>query len=355
MKKWGSFISRIFGKRPKRLAYVIWNTGLSGGTKVLLEHVRYLNQKGVPAVAFSKDPYPSWYPYQVPFERIKKWDEIRGFDWIVVSYFLALLELWEYPTLRRRLIHFSQGFEGDYEEAKSVLDLVQKAYRLPCPVWAVSESLALRLKRLFPQMNPYVVGQGLDFNVFYPLKNHPPSPPVRIVLIGHWGISIKRIPWGLKILRQLKEEFNDQIETIRVSPVDTRAQEASIFLADRYLVALSPQEVAQVLRQSHVLFSPSTKAEGFGLPALEALACGVATCLSAIDSYLSWDHQTDYAAFFAPEDATGAYQQLKLLVLSAQERLKLRRRGLQVSRKFSFVRVIRRIEAWLNLNKSIIK
>ncbi len=346
MKKWGSFISRIFGKRPKRLAYVLWDTGLSGGTKVLLEHVRHLNRAGIPAVAFSKKDYPTWYPYSVPFVKVSSWKELEDYDYVIASFFLAVLELWEHPFLRHKLIHFSQGFEGEYEEAHPLFDLIRRAYTLPCPLWTVGEALAEKLKRHFPHLNPYVVGQGIDLSTFFPAPTPPPAPPVKVVLIGPLEISIKRIPWGLAVLKRLKEEFQEKVAIVRISPVDTRAQEETILSADYYFTFLTPEAVAEVLRQSHILFSPSSSAEGFGLPALEAMACGVATCLSAIESYTSWDKKKDYALFFPPEDQEMAFKQLCRLVTEERERQRLRRRGLEVSQKFSFSRVINRITTW---------
>ncbi len=352
MKKWDWFISHITGRRSKKVAYFLYTTGLSGGIKILLEHVYFLNKAGFKAQAFSFEPYPSWYEKKIPFRQIKDFLPLEEFDWVVTSYFEAVLTLWENKKLRQKIIHFSQGFEGDYQEASPYLEKIKKAYTLPIPLWVVSESLAKKLKKIFPNCNPYVLGQGIDLEIFYPSPHPPPEPPIRIVLIGPINISIKRISWGLEVLKRLKAKWKEKVKIIRISSVNFINQEKEIFLADEYKVGLTAFEVAQVLRGSHVLFSPSGPGEGFGLPALEAMACGVSTCLSAIDSYLSWDKRRDYALFFDPFNQEEAYYCLEKLVTDPFLRQRLRQRGLEISQKFTFQQVITNIKRWLSFSKN---
>lgn len=63
-------------------------------------------------------------------------------------------------------------------------------------------------------------------------------------------------------------------------------------------MGITPYNVAQILRRTNgVLVSPSSEAEGFGLPPLEAMACGVPTVLTDIPSYRSFASPADYALF----------------------------------------------------------
>ncbi len=315
---------------------------------MVFEHVRHLNRKGIPAMVFSLTDYPKWIDYQVPFRQVDSWVELKEFDIVVSTYFLLTLEFWKTQELRDRLIHFCQGFEGDYKEWKPYEREIDEAYSLPLPIWTVSQSLTRKLRRKFPDATLHTIGQGFDPSVFFPPDAPPPGSPVRVVLMGPYNTSIKEIPFGLKVLKEIKNRFGPEVETIRISPLDTRGLEKEIYLADSYLVNLTPPQVAEVLRNSHILFSPSNNGEGFGLPVLEAMACGCATCVSSIDSYLSWGDTRDYALFFPVGDFSKAVEELFSLIEDAGLRKSIRSRGFQVCRGFSFERVVERIEQFVH-------
>ncbi len=330
-----------------QIAYCLFCTDLCGGVKVVFEHAKHLNRAGIPTIVLSKTPYPSWIEYKVPFKQVDSWDEAVDYPVVVSTYFVITLELWQNPVVKDRLVHFCQGFEGDYQEWQPMMKEIEKAYSLPIPIWSVSDSLTCKLVRRFPSACVYTVGQGYDQGVFHPPAEPPEPFPVKVVIMGPYHISIKELPFGLRVLKEVKRRFGCGLETIRISPLDTRDVEGGVFLADRYFVELKPHEVAEVLRGSHILFSPSNNGEGFGLPVLEAMACGCATCVSRIESYLSWDEEKDYSLFFPVGDFEEATAALSRLVEDSNLRRRLRRRGFEVSKRFSFEKVVGRIEAFL--------
>ena len=319
---------------PFQLAYITLSTCLCGGNKIIFQHVQLLNKTGIKAVVISKEDYPEWIDYQVPFLKVNSWEQaINKADFFIATFYSLVLELWNFHKIRNRLIHFSQGFEIEYEEAKSFSSSILEAYDLPCPLWTISENLTKKIKKNFPQKKIYTIGQPLDIKNFYPVKAKPPEPPIRLILLGPLNISIKGIQFGLKCLKILKQEC-PFVEIIRISQVDTQEQEKDIICAEKYFTSLPPNQVGTLFRNSHILFSPSLEGEGFGLPPLEAMACGTATCLSAISSYLSWDSTKDYALFFEPLNIYDAVDKLKTLVNNRKIRDSISKRGLEVSKKF---------------------
>ena len=311
--------------------------------------MRHLNQRGIPATVFSLTTgYPQWVEYKIPFKQVDSWEGLEEFDIVVSTYFLLTLEFWEKHELRNKLVHFCQGFEGDYEEWQPYRKEIKEAYSLPLPIWTVSQSLTEKLKRLFPRAELHTVGQGFDPEVFFPPETPPFPSPVRVVLMGPYHTSIKEIPFGLRVLGEIKQQFGSGVETVRISPLDTREMEKEIYPADNYLVNLPPRQVAEVLRSSHILFSPSNNGEGFGLPVLEAMASGCATCVSSIESYLSWDEPRDYACFFPVGDHSLAVDRLSKLIEDKALRKALRDRGFEVCKRFSFDAVIERIEGFIS-------
>ena len=315
--------------------------------KIVFEHARHLNDAGITTTVLSKTEYPAWFGHRVPFKQVESWEEALEYDLVVSTYFLITLEFWERWGRKENIVHFCQGFEGDYQEWQPMAGEIERAYSLPIPIWSVSESLTRKLAQKFPEAKIHTVGQGYDPGVFYPPAQPPPKNPVKVVLMGPYHVSIKEMPFGLKVLREVKGRFGNRIETIRISPLDTRQVEQNKYLADTYLWELKPEEVAETLRGSHILFSPSNNGEGFGLPVLEAMACGCATCVSAIESYLSWDSPKNYSLFFPVNGFDEAVKGLTRLIEEKALRRQLRKRGLEVSQKFSFNRVVDRIREFL--------
>lgn len=314
---------------------------------MIFQHAGLLNNMGIRAAVVSKEAYPDWFEHNVPFYRVKTWKEaLDKADFFIATYYGVLLDLWKFRSIRSRIIHFSQGIETEYEEAKPFLSEIISAYELPCPVWTISENLAGKLRARFPGKHVYVVGQPLDIANFYPPEAPPTETPIQVILPGPLEISIKGIRFGLEALKALKKEC-PFVKTIRLSQADTSREEERIFRADEYHAALPPQEVGKLLRKGHVLFSPSLEGEGFGLPPLEAMACGTATCLSAISSYLSWDSPRDYALFFEPMNLDEAVSRLVQLATDAELRSFLGKRGLEVAKKFHPEQVGRRIVNFL--------
>ena len=102
--------------------------------------------------------------------------------------------------------------------------------------------------------------------------------------------------------------------------------------------------MGKLYRSSDILISLSTAAEGFGLPVLEAMACGVPTILSRIPSHLGFDEPADYALFTepGPEALSAAVQNI---CKDADLRARLSKRGLEIAGKFDRGTLLRRLDS----------
>ena len=91
--------------------------------------------------------------------------------------------------------------------------------------------------------------------------------------------------------------------------------------------------MADILRASHVLIAGSREAEGFGLSALEAMACGVPCVLTAVPCYVGLDSPSDYAHFVPPRRPRALADGILKVMHDVQYRSFIVRRGLDVSRR----------------------
>jgi glycosyltransferase involved in cell wall biosynthesis len=100
--------------------------------------------------------------------------------------------------------------------------------------------------------------------------------------------------------------------------------------------------MGDIYRSSDMLISLSTEAEGFGLPVLEAMACGIPTILSKIPSHVSFDGPVDYA-LFADSQPDVLSEAIQKMCLDAELRHRLSNRGLAVAEKFSSEALLTRL------------
>ena len=335
-----------------KIAYLLESTCLCGGVKVVLRQAKALEERGHEVTVLSPESYPSWFKGKVGFQQTRLTDksEFSVYDHIIVTTPFLVNSLYSYTDLQSRLWHLCQGYEGDCREGQPHISLIKAAYRLHVPKLTVSQCLSDRLYALFG--GTFIsVGQGLEHEYFYPANTPTTGLPKyssqRIILVGPLNISIKRIRFGLEVLNELRHQ-RSELQIVRVSVVDTRQEEEKICgHIDEYYCHLKPEEVGGVFRQGGVLFSPSSEGEGFGLPALEAMACGIPTVLSAIPSYLAFACPRDYAVFMPLHNKTGTVKALCQILEDAHEYVRLRQRGLEVAQQYSFERVAERIECTL--------
>ena len=333
-----------------KIAYLLESTILCGGVKVVCRQAEELGRRGHQVVVFSPGEYPDWFDSQIQFERRDQLDPeyLKTFDRIIGTSPEMLLSLHRYPGIRRKLWHLVQGYEGDCEEAQSHIPMIEEAYSLPIPKMTVSKCLTDRLERIFPAGAFYSIGQGLESQYFYPAEdnvNEREEVVDTLFIIGPLTISVKQIVLGLDAYA-LAKKAHPYLRLVRIALVDTRQEEEDrVGKIGEYHVLLRPREVGDVFRsRGGVLLSSSTAGEGFGLPALEAMACGVPTVLTKIPSYLAFGDPQDYAAFVPYDDPRAMADAIYRLLKDDEERRRLIKRGSEVAALYSYERVGEAIE-----------
>jgi glycosyltransferase involved in cell wall biosynthesis len=232
------------------------------------------------------------------------------------------------------------------------LDQIERAYQLPIPRIVVSEALQRKVNERFGG-EIHLVPNGIDHTVFRPSETpHTPYPiphTLRIISVGSSNLRVKRVEDLLEAVALLKKPngFPLPLHLVRVSPDEMSPREKELGVTDEFYTKISREKLAELYRSCQVLVATSDQAEGFGLPPVEAMACGVPVILTKIEAFQTYDTPADYARFVDVGDVKDIATAIKELAPDEPRRKRLVKRGIEVAKKYDLARSCRRFEETL--------
>ncbi len=350
-----------------RCVFLTDSLNFSGGRRLLLERAAYLRSIGWDVVVLTQtsegalagvtpvDVVPDFSPANIP-----------DCDVIVATTPREVELAWR--SGKGAVAHFCQGFEiTDLEQRvdgrvlppryegsgilhaaklarkkmswKRKIKRVDAVYRLPTNLIAVSKHLAEELERRYDR-KVALCENGVDLSVFRPLS-FPPSwgdfskeNPLRIINVAPYKVTFKGVGTTLSAVDKLKGR-GVPVRFIRVAP-SISSSERGDSLVDEFHENIPTERLAELLRESHMYISNSTEGEGFGLPALEALASGLVCVLSGISSYKNFSDMRDFALFVPEGDAEATAAAVeRAAAMSAEDVESIRSRALEVAGRLS--------------------
>lgn len=213
-------------------------------------------------------------------------------------------------------------------------------------ITAVSNYTANQTRAVFGQHDVTVIPNGIDTDVFRPGPERPPHHPFRLLFVGNW--SRRK---GTDLLPHIMQTLGPDFELWVTSGLRDWRDKTPLPANIRFLGRVPTTEaLVGVYQDADALMFPS-RLEGFGLAALEALACGlpvVATHGSALPEVIRHGC-TGYLCSQDDVDAfVGACRALKVNVLAWSEaRIASRQR---VKRLFSIAAIAQKyLDAYLGL------
>jgi glycosyltransferase involved in cell wall biosynthesis len=330
-----------------RVTYLFESTALWGGNKVALEQAEALSDAGYHVTIVSRDSGPSWYPLKLPVISAPVLDAaaIPESDIIVGTYWPTVKAAYE--SGRGLAVHLCQGYEAGNIELLPQKAAIDEVYSYSIPKLTVSPHLDTFLRERF-NAETYYIGQMINRDIFFPsgdLSFHKGDDSFTILVVGIFEADVKNIRTALRGISIARSRLPVAPRLVRVSPFPLTRDEREILKSDEYLFHVPYHSMGQIYRKADLFISVSKEAEGFGLPAVEAMACGVPTILSTISSYTSLDENRDYALFVDPTDDEILAGAIVKLFHDTPLRERLTRQGLAVAQKFSKDRVTKNLKA----------
>ncbi len=341
---------------------------ISGGGKVVSQHVKLLNEMGYETLLLTKkmqveSNLKELNLYEKP-TLIRGEDDLPRCDIYVGTMYNDLK--WLFNMGKKKIAHLCQGYEViDYLSRikKEVLTekysrkgfvsiwryidglkfrrrvkQIESIYALPTIKAAVSRHLVELIQRQYHQ-DCFLIQNGIDPKIFYPDEKRiwGERGKIRILSVGPIHVGSKGIPDTLQSVKILKDR-GIGIEFIRVSPHPPSEKEEVGKVVDQYYINLREKERAELYRSTDIFISSSLEGEGFGLPAMEALACGVPSILTEISSYQNFDTKRDFASFVPTHRPDRIAEGAMAMIKDRNLREKYREGGIRVAKEFTLER-----------------
>ncbi len=223
-------------------------------------------------------------------------------------------------------------------------------YRLPTYFISISSHLQDELEKRYGRPAP-LCRNGIDLKIFYPEKDRPcrnfsDSSPMRIINIGPYDVTYKGIQTTLEAVKKAKDAGMN-IDFMRIAPIASSA-EAALNPSYPIKIGVPQDEFCTTIRSCDVYISNSTDREGFGLPAMEAMASGLVPILSDINCYRSFSGCSDHCIFVPEGDSEATFKAIERLYrMNPPEFQSMREKSISVSNDFSFDKACARFEELL--------
>jgi glycosyltransferase involved in cell wall biosynthesis len=324
-----------------KIAYLLESTEIYGGVQIVLRQAEALARRGHRVTIVSPGPAPDWFPLsRARFERSAYGDSaaLAEADARVATFWTTVAEA--LAGARGPVFHLCQGYEGEIAYYRDLRGQIERAYRAPTHKLAISATLAARLDAL--GFGPATdVGQAFDATGFFPGPARPAADPPVVLVVGPLEVEFKGIEIALRGLA-LARRRGARFFLRRVSYSPCRDAERDLGVTDEYHDRIAPERMPFAYRASDAFVGASRVEEGFGLPSLEALACGLPTLLSDVPG------QREIAGGAAWHFRDGDPKSLAEILhelFTEEARRRAREKGPAAAARFDTARVAERLEA----------
>jgi len=342
-----------------KINFLIPFIGLTGGNKVIFEYANRLSLRGHQiTIIYPTNLLPNLSMKQLIFNYLKSWrrDILALWDRQLVFWFpfeknIKIIKvrnlaakniplgdicvatanetadwLLDYPVDRGRKFYFIQ----DYEDWSRPLEKVDATWKMPFKKIVIASWLKDLAKNKFREEVAGLIYDGVDLKIFNNLLTKNKNSRPKILMMYH-KLAKKGVVDGLAAFQKAQEKY-PEIELEMFGSYQPGPEVPANITFHRQP---SPQKLSQLYHSADIFLWPS-RYEGFGLPPLEAMACGcavISTDTGAIREYACDGENVIIVPSNEPDQLAGA---LIDLLSNDEKRARLGKNASQAAQKFNW-------------------
>lgn len=283
-----SLIKRLSNKNQINVAFISpYTNAVNGGTLVALRMANWLFNLGVNITVYSIGEKPTWFDLECGFISMKNQNELYSSikeDVIITHSVLEIPYVLQFCKNKKRIYHLAQVIEDFHYHGHNYNSLMtpkgefEMLHSLPIGRISISKHIDSYLKKHYKQ-NSYLIENGIDVLNFKPNNRSIPTRDITITTVGNTQRMLKGIDdviEAVEILthRNPKYKFNLIIVSNEKVGFEQILKYKSYNFNVTIINNLSQKEIKEIYLKSNFYVNASWY-EGFGLPSLEAMACGI--------------------------------------------------------------------------------
>ena len=267
-----------------------------------------------------KFSYPTWFKLD---KRVKKYaieeikdDLVKDEDISIATAFETAQPVDKLSHTKGKKIYFIQDYEiwnGRKEEE------LLHSYKLNMKKIVISHWL----KNLIESKTGdkvKIISNGIDTDNIFKITNPIEERYKYSIMMLYHNNPRKGCVYGLEVLKRLKEKYPEMKVLLFGSPKNKKLPKWI-----KYKRNLTELEVAKYMNQNSVYLCTSLQ-EGYGLPGIEAMACGCALVTTECNGNLEYANETN-SLISKPKDTDSLYNNICVLFENDNKRIKLAKKG----------------------------
>ncbi len=331
----------------------------SGGIRVVFEHANRLAARGHNVEIWTLNPFNDELPFPitvpvkyVPCDFDNSRQKLIGFnpnsiqtlepDIYVACSFPVAYGCNIFP--KARSFWFMQhdetiSFLDSASPTELAADTFEQALQLPLTILCNSSWVESEVHKKY-QVQATVIPMGIDRTQFLPSRpsiDNGQHPTVLAIYNGQIWKGLKDLYYALALLSTIKPDL--KLLLISALPIED-------MISDEHVdVLLSPsQDALKHIYASADVFVSSSWAEGFGLPGLEALACGIPLVTTDSGGIREYAVSNETAVIVPPRDPRALAEGIAKALDDKDLRKRLIENGLVKASEFGWDKTIDKLE-----------
>ena len=342
-----------------------------GGAKIIYQYANFMANKKHEVILY----------FNMSYSSLKKIDKMKKMQQFIASILVYMRPSWfelDDKIKKRAILSVNNNTIEDadiiiataIETAKPVAALnknkgnkfyfIQDFENWNCPDEEVLQSYGLGMvnitvskwlsKIVDEQGNKKAIciSNGIDTDIFY-VRNSIKNRPVHSITMQYRSEEHKGCKYAFETIRILEKKYSD----LKVTLFGREKKPDDLPDSCKYIRGVDQKQVAEINNSSRLFLCSSIK-EGFGLPGLEAMACGCVLVATEYEGVFEYAQDRVNALISPIKDAEKMAENIILLFENEDLRLELAKNAIETGFEKSYIKSAEKFEKTLFCVEKII-